>query len=144
MKTLQASRGRAARAARRLVSMVSVGSLLLGGLAAVAIVLPAAAQAEVTPQVRAQRIAIEASQGKQVQSQLTVRPLAELGEVCNTNRAADVWETGTLKVLYEVGDNTPMRIENYAGTYYYIAHADGKPNGEIERAAINQSTCHKT
>jgi hypothetical protein len=78
------------------------------------------------------------------QAQLTVKPLAELGQVCNTSREAYVWKTGTLEVLYIVGDNTPMRIENWAGPYYYIAHAEGKPNGEIERAAINQSSCHST
>jgi hypothetical protein len=37
-----------------------------------------------------------------------------------------------------------MRIENWAGPYYYIAHAEGKANGEIERAAINQNSCHST
>jgi hypothetical protein len=94
--------------------------------------------------MRAARIQIEASQGRSAQPQVTVRPFAELGEVCNTNRAAWVWKTGTLEKYYEVGYNTPMRIENWAGPYYYIAHAEGKPNGEIERAAINQSSCHKT
>lgn len=124
---------------------MSCRAALIGcALAAVVIALPTAAQAEVSPQLRTQRIQIEASQMKSSQPQLTIRPLAELGEVCNTNRAADVWETGTLKVLYEVGYNTPMRIENWAGPYYYIAHAQGKPNGEIERVAINQSSCHKT
>lgn len=125
--------------------LMSCRAALIGcALAAVVIALPTAAQAEVSPQMRTERIRIEASQAKSSQTQLTMRPLAELGEVCNTNRAVDVWETGTLKVLYEVGYNTPMRIENWAGPYYYIAHAQGKPNGEVERAAINQSSCHKT
>ncbi len=144
MKGYVLSGGRAARSARSLVSVTTLGRLLIGGIAAVAIVLPAAAQAEVSPQMRAARIQLEASQGKSAQSQVTVRPFAELGEVCNTNRAAWVWKTGTLEKYYEVGYNTPMRIENWAGPYYYIAHAEGKPNGEIERAAINQSSCHKT
>jgi hypothetical protein len=122
--------------------LIPSASLLLVALAT-ATAVPTAAQAEVTPQMRAARIEIEATQGV-VQSQLVVRPLAELGEVCNTSRAADVWKTGTLEVLYGVPSNTPMRIENWAGPYYYIAHAQGKPNGEIERSAINQSSCHNT
>ena len=132
------------RARARMRTPASLGPLLVAAVAAVVVALPAVAQAEVSPQTRAARIQIEASQGKVVQSQLTVKPLAELGEVCNTNREVDVWKTGTLQVLYTVGYNTPMRIENWAGPYYYIAHAEGKPNGEIERAAINQSSCKKT
>jgi hypothetical protein len=142
MKGNLTSRDRARR--RTLASLTSFGPLLLGAAAAVVVALPAVAQAEVSPQTRAARIQIEASQGRGAQAQLTVKPLAELGQVCNTNREVDVWKTGTLEVLYTVGDNTPMRIENWAGQYYYIAHAEGKANGEIERAAINQSTCHST
>jgi hypothetical protein len=144
MKWYSMSGGRAARSVRTPVSLTSFGRLLIGGLAAAAVALPAAAQAEVSPQMRAARIQIEASQGNSAQPQVTVRPFANLGEVCNTNKAAWVWKTGTLEKYYEVGYNTPMRIENWAGPYYYIAHAEGKPNGEIERAAINQSSCHKT
>jgi hypothetical protein len=140
------SGGRAARSARTLVSLSSFGRLLIGGVATVAIALPATAQAEVSPQMRAARIQIEHTQGKGPQPPQTIQPspFANLGEVCNTSRATWVWKTGTLEKYYEVGYNTPMRIENWAGPYYYIAHAEGKPNGEIERAAINQSSCHKT
>jgi hypothetical protein len=142
MKGNLTSRARARM--RTFASLTSFGPLLLAAVAAVVVALPAVAQAEVSPQTRAARIRIEASHGMGTQAQLTVKPLAELGQVCNTSREAYVWKTGTLEVLYIVGDNTPMRIENWAGPYYYIAHAEGKPNGEIERAAINQSSCHST
>jgi hypothetical protein len=142
MKGNLTSRARARM--RTLMSFMSFGPLLVAAVAAVVVALPAAAQAEVSPQMRAARIRIEASHGMGTQTELTVKPLAELGQVCNTNREAYVWKTGTLEVYYIVGYNTPMRIENWAGTYYYIAHAEGYPNGEIERAAINQNTCHST
>ena len=82
MKGNLTSRARART--RTLASLMSLGPLLLAAMAAVVVALPAVAHADVSPQTRAARIRIEASHGMGTQAELTVKPLAELGQVCNT------------------------------------------------------------
>ncbi len=66
---------------------------------------------------------------------------ANPGEVCNLNTGTYIYAGGG--PYYEPG-GTPIRIEAYDGPSYYIGHAEGRENGVLPRANINQATCHKT
>jgi hypothetical protein len=66
---------------------------------------------------------------------------ANLGEVCNLNQGTYIYAGGG--PYYEPG-GTPIRIETYDGPNYYTGHAEGRENGVLPRANINQATCHST
>lgn len=66
---------------------------------------------------------------------------AEIGQVCNTLESWYVVGTPGGSTIYMIGAGSGFRIEGFAGSYYY-GHANGQPNGYLERWVINQPTCH--
>jgi hypothetical protein len=125
----------------KLASPKSVGSLLASALVIALMALTGIASAGETVKqtTRAQQkhaLEVSAKEGG-------VNPLANPGEVCNTNQRTWVFNA-EFKELYNVEGGTPMRIEAYYGSEAYWGHAQYKANGQFARYVINQSSCHKT
>jgi hypothetical protein len=125
-----------------MLMVLVVGSLALSGTASAA--APAThptstATGAAAAQIAEIRAAIAASKAGK-----TVKPLAVPGQVCNTNSNTVIVYNPGAEYYYEVGPNTPIRIEAYEGPELYVGHAEGLPNGYLLRSHINQSTCHST
>lgn len=128
----------------KLTRAVSFAWLTTGLLAAALLALPGVAAA-------APHTAAQEAESAQIGTLLEVlkkspphaKPLANPGEVCNTNGYMVV-DNYYGEVDYVAAPNTPMRIEAYEGPSLYYGHEEYNINGYFLRSKINQSTCHKT
>lgn len=65
---------------------------------------------------------------------------ASPGDLCKLLYPAQI--APVLGASYWLPAGSNVRIVDYSGASYYLAHGEGKQDGQLLRSAVNQSTCH--